>query len=167
MPTPSPRRPARLRSPDAMKPTPPPVGTDDRVMGLFSLEGFSDAMALNSFDQEELVTILIDHARSTNRRDSIAAIKTIYELAKDVASLSGRLTTQTATTQGTPDGKVSFTASQSRTVLAPGRSFTSGSFVAPLPPPVLGDPLAIPPPAVPPDHAPAALQADPAGPPAP
>lgn len=126
------RRPAKLSSPDSITPTPKPEG-DDRVTGLFSLEGFSDAMALNDFDQEELVSTLINHIRSPNPRVSMEGIRTFWPIAKDIMGAAGKLTQQTLSTPlQSEHGKVTLT--QSRTVLSPpaGR-FSSGSFAAPVP----------------------------------
>ena len=133
MSTPRLPRPAIPPSPSGLVHTPPPEG-EDLVTGLFSLEGASDALALNDFDQEELVTSLISDMRSADPDIRIRGRAQFWSIMKDIASANGRFTKQQATTEGTPNGKVLFT--QSRTVLSPpaGR-FGSGAFAAPAPRP--------------------------------
>jgi hypothetical protein len=129
MSTPRIPRPAVSPSSSSLQVTPVPEA-EDRVTGLFSLEGASDALALNRFDQEELITSLIADTRSEDPDIRIRGRAQFWAIMKDIAAANGRFTKQQATTEGTTNGKVVLT--QSRTVLSPpGGRFGSGAFAAP------------------------------------
>lgn len=139
-------RPAIPPSGSSVQLTPRPEA-EDLVTGLFSLEGAHDALALNDFDQEELLTSMIADVRSADPDVRIRSRAQFWAMLKDIASANGRFTKQQATTEGTANGKVVLT--QSRTVLSPpGGRFGSGAFAAPAvqPAPARNEPE--------PDHAP-------------
>jgi len=129
MSTPSTPNPRRLAPSGRIEEPVPPL--EDRVIGLFSLEGASDAMAVNDFDQEEFVTNLIAKMRDGDPLVSLAASRQFLQYTKDLVTLSGRITSQSAVTQESVNGRqVSLT--HQRTVLQPRpASFSSGAFHAP------------------------------------
>ena len=129
---PSPKKPRPLLPRGQLAPS-SAAPAEDLVVGLFSLEGASAAMALNGFDQEEFVSNLIAKVRDNDPYVSLAASNQLTRYLKDILSLSGTVQTQQITSQEQQNGRTP-SAIQQRTVLAPrSPSFSSGDFHPPVP----------------------------------
>lgn len=72
---------------------------------LFDLSALERAFASNQFDQEELLTLLIGHARRAKPQQSIAALSQIMAFGRTALQASGAVAKGTLTEN--PDGSVS------------------------------------------------------------
>lgn len=127
------KKPASFKSMGSIVKSLPPPAVDDRVTGLFSMEGASAAMKLVDFDQEELITNLISLMRSPDPDIALRSTKVFWDISKDIVTYNGQLASQTLTQESTTNG-VTHRRTTTITTLAgsPTPSYTSGAFSAPV-----------------------------------
>ena len=77
-------------------PDPPPLTTTDPddsspalIASFFGFHGAALALAKSAFSQEEMVSTLVLHARSSDAKTSLSAISQLTTLLKDIAKTQG------------------------------------------------------------------------------